>query len=479
MSNHKKRDFTCSVSQTIWHDAFSVLSGIRSPKSLVQNAIERSNGIASNGFLRIDVLLTGLQLPCTKLTLSTFLDEHDLWAFTRLPDFLHINLNHSKRLQQLLLQRMSSAAIAEANALLRPKTGTTLSLGARTGWTWRRIWMCGDIWDGVCDKYNLVAVKLMLNSYRRILASAYGCIRSSKSLLRLTADCFIHHALFCVFFKQSALIAEHFIWPHAPVFARLMPLRFGLTEASEGLFRPLRRIAQYAAPHGAQAVTDLLQRLLLFLALRRAKRRLRKLSVVPVATEPCQHCVSEHARTRTVALTTVVGSTAALEFMLSGLGFVEGQSWKRTDAGIEVFDAHLDPEPTSPALPSLSQSFHELTQQRKAEVETAFQVQQQAEHVEAMQTDVHVVADEKDEKQTEDKEADERDEDTGLRPDDFLTDEDFAAIFGSEDDQRAEEDDDDAAADRDETDDPTFRSKHSACPQCGSYMHSKHQYRPP
>ena len=110
----------------------------------------------------------------------------------------------------------------------------------------------------------------------------------------------------------------------------------------------------------------------LFLSLRRAKRRLRRKSSVPVAIEPCQHCVSATAKDRTLVSTRMHGSTQPLQQLLEALDFRQGESWQLTADGLEVFDAHVDAEPAYPKLPSLSAAFAELEAKRKAEAKELF-----------------------------------------------------------------------------------------------------------
>lgn len=478
MTNSPLACVWCGEARPCWCGALAILRSLRTPKSLLLNAIDVSCGDASRGYVRKDALLSELHMPVSEQSLKDFLDQRDLWAALRIPDFLHANINHSRVLRALLLKRLPAAAVRELDTELQREVHFTLTQGTRMGWQWRALWAAAEIWHRILMKYELPVLDLLVSSWRRVLAFAYSptSIVSIKGRLRYFGDSFTHFTLFNQLSGHAPLLAEHTIWPHGPEFASIVPLSFGLMETVEGTFRVIRRISQYCAPHGANSITEYLQRLELFFTLRRAKVRLHRKPKIRIAVEPCERCVGPDAAVRTVLQSSVLGFLFPLESMLAFGGFVEGESWRRIEGGIQLFDSHLDKEPERPALLTLSQARDALERKRKELLPTLFSEAKAPAPDPA--SPVVAAADSPAAPQLHNVEAD--DEFTGADSDDFMTDEDFDAVFGSAEEQQQEEDDEAEEAAAAERGDPDYRAKlrhpgkRTACPRCGSLSHVEH-----
>jgi len=431
MTRNECRCFLCPAAQPTWNELARVLQAIDSPKTLVDNVWCSDMADQSTGVFRRDCFLAGLASPASASQLRSHLDDHGLWSLFRAPDGLHLVLNHSPKLRALLLNLLPKPMVAQLDGQLQLTCGTTLTRGARAGWQFRAMW-ASNVWDQV-----LVANSkplLLVQSFRRIISLLYASpsLRNAKTLLALTGQCFLHAVLWKSY-EQTFQLAEHFLWPHLPFLFRQLAPSLALTEASEALFRPLRRVALYAAERGENSVSVVMQRLLLFLAVKRVRLGLRRKRTIPTSNEPCAKCIAqEHVRTR---LQHDLGSLPALVTVLKALGFEEKKSFSVVvDRFVELFDAHVDSVPDQPVLPTLEQLAAEHESEMRKQFATLFPKQMPPQQQQQQQV---VAADDGERNESE------------PRPE-VLSQSNFDAAFGTEHEQQEQEEAEAEAAEADE-----------------------------
>jgi hypothetical protein len=212
------------------------------------------------------------------------------------------------------------------------------------------------------------------------------------------------------------------------VYRQIAP-SLALVEASEAMFRPLRRIAIYASKRGDDSVRSILMRLLLYTAVRRWRKGLHARRIMPVAEEPCARCATGLAN-RTVLEPSLLGNLAPFVRMMEVLGFDARKCFTRLqNSTIVVHDAHVDPIPAAPTLPSLTEISQQRAQALRAEVQQHFHPAAAA-HAGHQAPAAHAAP-----ALATAAPADERDEKTPLSMDDALDDVEFEQVFGSEAEQ--------------------------------------------
>lgn len=446
MGSSDRRDPLCTLPLSLSGCNEHALTAIANARTLLENKLSRERNDGTLGYYRDDVFLNGLDSPITEASFNLFMDEHRLWSLMRVFDGLHLILNHSIVLRSTILDTLTSAQAKSLNTALRTAGGLDLSKELRAGWQWRQIWAQVDVWRVQLAKH--ARLQRLVLSFSRIIAALYAParLRDAKRLLQLAADCFAHARIWHALGLPKHL-SIHSIFPHLPfVFKDLAPSH-ALTEASESVFRPLRRIAIYASKHGDDSVRAILLRLLLYLAVRRWRMGLRQKRMLPVAEEPCARCATGLA-SRTLLEASLLGDLSPFRRMIEKLGFdFRACVTRLADGSLRVHDAHVDPIPSSPALPSLSalsdQRTHALKQLAerhwRAAVPVGAAALGQAHHAAPA-----VAA------------AQEREENIGL--DDALPDEDFDRMFGTEAEQDFWDEREIADAEHDEArDDEDFK----------------------
>lgn len=348
----------------------SVFEALDRQKDLLERAFHLRAGNKSDGTVRPDALLAGLPMPFTDTQLRNHFDQHRLWSLIDFPDPLHLIINHSRRLRSALL-KLPFAVIQALDAALKPSCGTTLTLGAHAGWQWRAMW-ASSAWNEQLSAPEHRLQLLIVRSFARCIAAMYApaALWTPKLLLRFAADAFLHHVL-CVKLSIPLLLAEHSLFPHMPMLAMQLPPSFALSEPIERVFKPIRKIHESGMARGEHSVDKTMERLLLWHATQQAKEDVWRTSPLPVAQEPCVHCI-ENGHLRTVVERSVVGDTMPLLRFFSLLGF-DGSSYTASIIGdVELKDAHLDPQPTAPVLPSLSAMAAAVALKRKERAHALF-----------------------------------------------------------------------------------------------------------
>lgn len=506
--------FCCRLPRPVWPDLVSVLDALKHPKSLVENAWDLFNNDTSHGFFRADVFLAGLAMPLTKESIAEHIESHSLWALLRVPDLLHVNLNHSQRLRALLMRILPKDVVHELDSRLLQTVGVTLSLGARAGWVWRAIFGATDVWNDVLSRAHQHKLLLLVLSWGACLRDGYSQRRSPKLVARFDANAYVHSVLWCKLYKQRVLLAEHNLFPHLADHMRDLPISYALAETQELTIRQLRRVVSTAIAHGENMVTDALQRSLAFESLRLAKHGLHIKPALPIAMEPCAVCISSYATQRTVVKLADVDTLFPLTQMLVRHGFVRDESWRLTAEGLELFDSHRDIEPPRPKLPSLSELHDRLVAERKARLDQLFAppgpslfaslyqrlgltvapamapaaAEQAGGHGPASapqaapahahaQAHAHVPVDATDAEPERDEES--RDDNTPISEDDYLDDDAIDALFGADADTAVFEQQEDV---RERKADPSYAERkqklhpvlelaaNELCPECGRLM---------
>lgn len=361
------RSFVCFTPDTDWASAEECKS-----KTLVERAIQFANGDSSGGVVRSDSLLSNLPPLLTQESLELYMSERGLWSLFDAPDPLHLVLNHSCELQTAVLHLVPSR-IAELDAALSADCDTTITRGARAGWQWRLIW-ASEAWEKVlvgASEADHLAL-MLVQSFRRCVAAMYAppALRTAKALLTFAAACFVHRALWLKC-GQRFLFAEHCIFPHMPrLFHDIAPSLL-LTEPIESAFRPIRRFYAAGIGRGENGVRDMLQRLLAWNAVKRSQLDVYRSFAVPVDIEPCPRCI-EHGSERTTVDPARLGDVRPLLNLLRSLGFGDS-SWSVLPGHvIQLHDAHLDPTPARPVLPSLAELAASLAAKNKTRARELF-----------------------------------------------------------------------------------------------------------
>lgn len=531
LSNSQMRCFLSSTAQSCYSDLeFSLANSSATLKTLAVNAFDRSSDDDTNGFARTDVFLANLPLPCTGRSLYEYLSARQLWSLMPEPEGLHTLLNQSAALCKTLLDMLPTAAVNALDAQLQTETGFALDPKPRAGWQWRQMWSAQHAFDIHLKDY--AKLLLLVRSFARIIVAIYApaSYRNARTLLRLAVDSFTFAALWRDVCSNPQL-AVHFIWPHLMFAFRDMPLSMLLSESTEAVFRVFRRIEQHASFHADNHITELMQRYLAYTAVRQAERGLRHAPSIELSTEHCVACVAGK-HTRTILDPALVGDLLPLFRALDMLGFDRAVVTKQHDDGrVEILDAHADPVPSAPVLPTLSELATQRERAEKQRVADLFgdvdvdgkappaspaakpekkqrvpapsgktQHGHAAEPGErAAETEsasvkgskahrhAHTSRDKDRGKGKEEKEAkkvrsddgsdDPRPPEVPLSADDYLADDEFERVFGNEQQQRAEEEEERAHALQYDAEDkewkPRYRS--SVCSGCGRSKKHKHQ----
>lgn len=537
-SNSEYRCFLSSTAVADYNDLHFVLDNAAACKSLVLNAFDRSSDDDTNGFVRTDVFLADLQLPCTAASLYAYMHSRRLWSLRSGPEGLHLVINHSVAMHALLLDKLPSAVATALSADLVTETGFPLDTKLHAGWQWRQLMSAGHVFKRHLLDYPKLL--LLVLTFAPIVLAIYAppSYRNALTLLRLVGNTFIHASVWRDIGPDPQL-AEHFIFPHLALSFRDMSLCYLLSESTEAVFRVFRRIEQQCSFHANDRITGLLQRYLAYTAVRQAERGLRSVQpAIEYASEACEDCVSgKHGRTRIDPR--IVGDVDPLFRMLDKLGFDRSKVTKQYDDGaLDLLDAHSDRVPSAPVLPTLSQLAVLREQEEKqrlsdlfgdiaeaadahmapapavadskeaklqcmehdAAAETsadgpAFRTRtRQRAQAKAVKSDAPSTALDsgKEEKASAKSEVassnraaankyadDARPAEVPLSADDALTDYEFAQVFGSEEQQRTEEEEERKQAESDDIRDPAWKSKRRVvCSRCGQHKHKHKQAAP-
>ena len=365
------RCIPCPIAASEFGDLTAVFEALTRPKNLLERAFQLRRGDKSDGTVRGDTLLAGLPMPFTEAQLFEHFNLRRLWAVIDFPDPLHLIINHSGRLRTALLTLIDPRVLSELDAALKPVCGTTLSLGAHAGWQWRALWASGA-WEEQLSQPQYRLALITVRAFSRCIAAMYApsTIWTPKLLLRFAADSFVHHIV-CNKLRIPLPLAEHSLFPHMPLLARQMPPSFALSEPIERVFKAIRKIHASGMARGEHSVEKTMERLLIWHAAQQAREDVWRESPLPVAEEPCVHCIEQGNR-RTVVERSVVGDTMPFIRFLALLGF-DGSSFTASINGdVELKDAHLDPQPVAPVLPTLSALAASIEQQRKQRARELF-----------------------------------------------------------------------------------------------------------
>lgn len=527
----------CPTTQADYGQLELVLQLMEPLKSLTVNAFDRCSEDDTNGFARSDVFLSGLQLPCSATSLFEHIDSRGLWSLMSAPEGLHLVLNHSVALRNLLESQLPDSEFSALSKALLEATGFPLDTKLRAGWQWRMLWSTGDVF--ATHLHGHTKLLQLVQTFANIIVALYApsSFRNAKTLLRIAVQCFVHASIWRDMGAVQQL-ASHFIWPHVMFAFRDLPPSWLLSESTERVFTLFRRIDNMCSFHGSDYISGLLQRYLAYMAVRQAERGLRQSPAIEYADDPCDGCeAGRHART--VVDPAIVGDTRPLFLALDALGFDRAVVTKQHDDGkVEILDAHADLVPNAPVLPSLSQlaAERELQERRRVvdlfgepvpegERKAAEAVPAEAAPAEAVPADavpaeaapegassakrkgkrkgpassaVASVEPVRAKLRSASKPAarkahehkgraeadaghgleDDRAGDVPLGADEYLTDEEFAAVFGTEERQREEEEQERAQAEADAKHEPewTPRSRHTVCSNCGRNKR-KHQHK--
>jgi hypothetical protein len=243
-------------------------------KSLTVNAYDRCSADDSNGFVRSDVLLHGLQLPCDADSLYKFLDDRGLWSVMPAAEGLHFVINHSVSLRARLALLLPARVMEALNGELLAETGLPFDRKLHMGWHWRLLWSAVDVFERHL-RSDFPQLFILVQTFARVIPTVYAPAsrRTAKSLLHLVANAFVHASVWRKLSGKQQL-ATHFMWPHIMFTYHDLPLSFMLSESTESVFRIFRRIEQTASFHSpGNRIKELMQRYLAYVAVRQAERQ--------------------------------------------------------------------------------------------------------------------------------------------------------------------------------------------------------------